>query len=148
VLLAIDASSIVAESFRHRGLALIADPRIEFAIASPIWDEAQHELNRRVNRHLMGRGIDQELTRRTYERAKAILAENLIVIDEPDYAPFLPEALRRIPRDPSDAPTVALALALDCGIWTADNDFFGCGVAIWATDVLLARLAALPPGDD
>jgi hypothetical protein len=41
-----------------------------------------------------------------------------------------------------------LALALDCGIWTADNDFFGCGVAIWATDVLLARLAALPPGDD
>lgn len=50
---------------------------------------------------------------------------------------------RRIPRDPNDAPTVALALALDCGIWTNDNDFFGCGVPVWTTETLLLHLEDL-----
>lgn len=144
MLLAIDASSIVAESFRQRGLALFTDKRLQFAIAAPIWDEAQHELERRTNRHLMRRGVDPERTHRTYAQAKDALAATLIIFEEQEYAKFLPEALRRIPRDPSDAPTVALALALDCGIWTADNDFFGCGVAVWATDVLLAHRGDVP----
>jgi hypothetical protein len=37
-------------------------------------------------------------------------------------------------------PRVALALALECGIWTADRDFFGCGVAVWTTDTLAQYL--------
>jgi predicted nucleic acid-binding protein len=36
-------------------------------------------------------------------------------------------APRRIPRDPKDWPTVALALAPDAGILTTDYDFLGCG---------------------
>jgi predicted nucleic acid-binding protein len=50
------------------------------------------------------------------------------------------EARRRIPCDPDDWPTVALALALDAGIWTNDYDFFGCGVATWTTETLIAHL--------
>jgi predicted nucleic acid-binding protein len=61
------------------------------------------------------------------------------------YAPNLEEAYRRIPRDRRDAPTVALALTLDCGIWTADYDFFGCGVPIWVTHTLQAHLDAHDP---
>ncbi len=38
------------------------------------------------------------------------------------------------------APTVALALALDCGIWTNDRDFFGCGLPVWVTETLRAHL--------
>ena len=31
------------------------------------------------------------------------------------------------------APDVAGALALSCGIWTEDADFFGTGVAVWTS---------------
>ena len=30
----------------------------------------------------------------------------------------------------------ALALLLDCGLWTEDRDFFGCGLSVWQTAVL------------
>ncbi|MCL2470253.1 MAG: PIN domain-containing protein [Propionibacteriaceae bacterium] len=44
-------------------------------------------------------------------------------------------ALERIGgRDPMDWPFVAAALALDCPIWTEDNDFFGSGVPTWTSD--------------
>ena len=48
----------------------------------------------------------------------------------------LEEARRRIPSDPRDAPTVAVGLTLDCGIWTGDRDFFGCGLPVWTTETL------------
>ena len=51
-------------------------------------------------------------------------------------------ARRRVPRDPNDWPTVALALTLECGIWTADADFLGCGVPTWTTETLGLHLAA------
>ena len=45
------------------------------------------------------------------------------------------EARRRLRGvDESDWPYVALALALNCPIWTEDRDFFGCSVATWTTD--------------
>lgn len=44
-------------------------------------------------------------------------------------------ALSRIEsRDPDDWPILATALALDCPIWTEDQDFFGAGVPTWTTD--------------
>ena len=42
------------------------------------------------------------------------------------------EALMRI-RDPADWLVLALALLLECAIWTEDQDFFGTGVATWTT---------------
>jgi len=61
------------------------------------------------------------------------------------YAGFEERAAYRIPRDPDDATTVALALALggdegECGIWTNDGDFLGCGLPTWTTDTLIAHL--------
>jgi predicted nucleic acid-binding protein len=45
------------------------------------------------------------------------------------------EALSRIEaRDPDDWPILAAALALDCPLWTEDQDFFGAGVPTWTTD--------------
>lgn len=47
---------------------------------------------------------------------------------------FEEEAKRRIGlRDERDWPLLALALALDCPVWTEDNDFFGTGVVTWHT---------------
>jgi hypothetical protein len=44
-------------------------------------------------------------------------------------------------RDTDDWPVLAVALALDCPIWTEDTDFFGCGVAIWTMDRVELYLA-------
>ena len=58
--------------------------------------------------------------------------------------PFRDAALARIgTRDPMDWPVVATALALDCPIWTEDQDFFGTGVATWTTarvEIYLANI--------
>ncbi|MGL5826752.1 MAG: PIN domain-containing protein [Nocardioides sp.] len=44
-------------------------------------------------------------------------------------------ALARIEkRDPDDWPILATAMALDCPVWTEDQDFFGAGVPTWTTD--------------
>lgn len=37
-------------------------------------------------------------------------------------------------RDEEDWPILALALALNCPIWTEDTDFFGTGVPVWTTN--------------
>lgn len=50
------------------------------------------------------------------------------------------EALSRLPRDARDWPVVALALSLDAEILTEDEDFFGCGVATWTVETLIAHL--------
>lgn len=51
------------------------------------------------------------------------------IIPHDIYSPYETVAKNRIPRDPNDWFTVALALALEAAIWTCDRDFLGCGVA-------------------
>jgi predicted nucleic acid-binding protein len=41
---------------------------------------------------------------------------------------------RLVRRDEEDWPYLALALLMNCPIWTEDTDFFGCGVAVWTSD--------------
>ena len=50
------------------------------------------------------------------------------------YAVFEAEArLRLRGRDEEDWPVLAAALALACGVWTEDADFFGTGIPVWTT---------------
>jgi predicted nucleic acid-binding protein len=66
-----------------------------------------------------------------------LLAQRNVVIEPATlYEEFEADALWRIPQDPKDWPSVALALAIDAGIWSEDRDFFGCGLATWTTPVL------------
>jgi len=56
-------------------------------------------------------------------------------IDRELYDEFENEARERLRgRDESDWPVLAIALGLDCGIWSKDQDFFGTGVAVWTTN--------------
>src|SRR5258706_11942665 len=55
-------------------------------------------------------------------------------IDRELYAVFESEARSRLhDRDEDDWPVLASALALGCGIWSEDADFFGTGIAVWTT---------------
>ncbi|MGA2902363.1 MAG: PIN domain-containing protein [Candidatus Korobacteraceae bacterium] len=56
-------------------------------------------------------------------------------LDRELYGVFENEARQRLRgRDEDDWPVLASALALACGIWTEDADFFGTGVAVWTTN--------------
>jgi predicted nucleic acid-binding protein len=134
---------LVAEALRARGRALIAHPRLEFYVTDDALEEAQYELRRRVA-VLVRRGqLDDAEAADLLNDALSVINDWIGIVSRDLFAEHMAAARRRIPRDPSDAPSVALALALECGIWTADRDFFGCGVAVWVTDTLLAHLQAL-----
>lgn len=139
--LAVDASVLVAEALRFRGRKLLAHPDLDLVIAEEPWDEATHELLRRVEL-LIARGKLEEVAAAEFLDAAATVVRACVTVAPSQlYADRIEEARRRVPRDPRDAPLVALALALDCGIWTADRDFFGCGLPVWTTETLLAHLA-------
>jgi predicted nucleic acid-binding protein len=143
VLLVVDASVLVAELLRERGRKSLTDTRLELAITDAQWDETRHELTRRltilVERIQLSKTTAEELLQNALELA----ATNLILFDETAYKHLETKARRRILRDPNDWQSVALALALNTGIWTNDKDFFGCGVATWRTEVLLEELDSL-----
>jgi predicted nucleic acid-binding protein len=62
----------------------------------------------------------------------ALLVQTISVSRYYDYEQ---EAKARIAiRDIDDWPIVALALTLNCPIWTEDADFFGAGIATWTSD--------------
>ena len=134
--LVLDASTAVAEALRVRGLALFQDDRLELYMSEAAWSETRHELQRRIT-------LVSERRRFLPQEQDALLAATttslsacLHIVPTEAYAPFETTAKARIPRDPDDWPSVALALAIDAGVWTEDRDFFGSGLATWSTPVL------------
>ena len=138
--LVVDANILVSELIRERGRKLIARPELELYMAEKAWDETIYELNKRidkiVNRGVFSLSVGQSLLSDGIALAEARVA----IVPHEIYAPYETIARNRIPRDPNDWFTVALALAIEAAIWTMDNDFFGCGVATWTTDTLLIHL--------
>ena len=138
--LVVDANILVAELTRKRGRALIAGARRELLITEKPWEKSQHELAKRYRAIAERTGVSSESADEQFKLAVRLAEMNVQVMEQPFYASFQLEASRRIPRDPDDWHTVALALAFGADIWTQDKDFLGCGVATWTTDTLLIRL--------
>lgn len=62
------------------------------------------------------------------------LTKVVIPLAQEIYSEYEYDAQRRIEdRDIKDWQIVALALSLNCPIWTEDRDFFGIGIATWNT---------------
>ena len=142
--LVVDASVLVGEALRLRGRRLLADPQLDLVIAEETWSETVHGLQRRVDLLVAAERVEPAAATELLDAAANLMRACVTVASSELYAERLDEARRRIPRDVSDAPTVALGLALDCGIWTADQDFFGCGLPVWTTETLLAQLGVDP----
>jgi hypothetical protein len=121
------------------------------------WDETTYELNKRIETMIQkadatdmsSYGIShahqeavfsQKVGQDLLRNAIALAEAKVSIIPHEFYAPYETVARNRIPRDPNDWFTVALALAVEGDIWTLDNDFLGCGIATWTTDTLLTHL--------
>src|SRR4051812_35208284 len=140
--LVLNASSFVAEGLRDRGKRLLNNEALDLHIAEETWNETTHEFGRRIALLEKHGHLNPEEVKLIFDGAMTILATRVMRYPPAMYEAHFAEARLRIPRDPNDAPTVALALALDCGIWTNDRDFFGCGLPVWVTDTLQAHLQA------
>lgn len=140
--LVLDASTAVAEALRKRGVTLFQNEELELYTSEEAWSEIRYELSKRVA--LVGNRL--ELSKLQQEEmldlGLDVLSRNLVVLPKEVYAPFETSARQRIPQDPNDWPSIALALAIEADIWTEDKDFFGCGLATWRTDILRTQLNA------
>jgi len=141
VIVVADASVLVAELIRTRGRELAYESRLHIVVAEEQWNEARHELDRRL-RHVLERGhLTAEHASLIHQEIQTLVDNNAIeVVPRHVYHHLEATARRRIPRDPDDWPTVALAPALDAGILTGDNDFLGCGCPTWSFNTLRAEL--------
>jgi predicted nucleic acid-binding protein len=142
VNLAADASALVAESLRVRGEGIIRHDDLELYITVPIWSEVEHDIDRRLRAMVRHGRLAPSRRDLVLGTTLTALAGQLTIVTDLEYGTYEAEARDRIPRDPNDWPTVALALSLGIGIWTNDQDFFGCGVPVWTTETLLTHLAS------
>lgn len=141
MLVVADASVLVAELLRERGRALIADPRLRIIVAEDQWSETRHELGRRVAFLVEHARLTDEQASRIQHAIESLIDARVIdVIPRAVYEHMEKTARRRVPRDPDDWPPVALALSVNAGILTGDNDFLGCGCPTWTVDTLREEL--------
>ena len=128
-MLALDANILIRAVLGRRVRAILT----AYAGIVPFFvvDTVAQEAHLRLPEILAKRQKDPQL-------GLAVLAEVLEQIDVVElafYEDFEKDAKSRlVRRDLQDWPTAALALALDCPIWTEDNDFFRTGIATWTTD--------------
>jgi predicted nucleic acid-binding protein len=141
VIVVADASVLVGELLRRRGRELLLDADLCVLVAEDQWEETEHELSRRLD--ILG--SQERLTaeqRTALERVVNDLVETraIEIVPRVTYASLEQVATERVPRDQRDWPTVALAMALDAGILTGDNDFLGCGCPTWTVETLRHEL--------
>lgn len=136
----VDASILVGELLRARGQRFVANPNLETYVAERALDEAQHELKRRTDASVRHGHVSQDIASALLSAAWATIDAYVIVVPEEVCATVQQKARSRIPRDQDDWQTVAIALLLEAGIWTRDNDFLGCGCPTWITETLSAEV--------
>ncbi len=135
-----DASVLVGELLRRRGQALFRNPELSVLVAQDQWEEAEHELDGRLD-VLESKGLGTDRRERLEHDVRLLIDQGAIaIVPREHYESLRVTAARRVPRDERDWPTVAAALAHEAAILTTDHDFLGCGVATWTVETLLAEL--------
>lgn len=138
--LVLDANILIGELLRSQGRARLARPGLALFLAEETWGEVRHELPKRVALLARRVALSDAEARGLLGRCFGAIDANVSIMPAAAYLPLEEEARWRIARDPSDWPTVALALALDASIWTEDRDFLGCGLPTWTTATLMRSL--------
>lgn len=140
MILIVDANILIGELLRQRGQILIQNPALMLYITEQVLDEIQYEIQRRIPLMLSRGRLTEANAQLLLAQAIHLIETKVTVITETDYRHLETEARNRIPRDPNDWSTVALALSMNAAIWTQDCDFLGCGCPTWTTETLLIQM--------
>lgn len=136
--IAVDANVILSALIGGKAAEVFVETNdIEFITTSNIIDEVREYIPSLSQK----KGLDDKAMR-------AVLSLLPIrVYPEDAYIGKRPAALALIgKRDPDDAELLALALALDCAIWSNDNDLKDVGEAkVYTTAGMLRRLETRQP---
>ncbi len=134
-----DASALVGELLRARGRALLRHPDTDWFTTLEVAGEVRHELHKRL-RFMVERGQLAGDHVAVLEREALDLFNSSVSLVVPEVYVAARLAARERIRDPQDWSVVALALVMEAGIWAEDRDFFGIGLPVWNTGVLLTHL--------
>lgn len=129
--LVLDANILIRATLGRRVRTILANHVTTSSFFAPevAYADARRHLPTILTKHSRADEIDERLT--FLDQLQATVHP----VPEDAYAEHQAAALLRIAvRDPDDWPMVALAITLECPIWTEDDDFFGTGVATWTTD--------------
>ncbi len=144
--LTIDANILLDELTREGGItrSILKHAALgTIYIAAYTWNEAMYVLDNRLRSWVRSGRLTADIPPHFETNVKLYARFRCTVIAEDYYRGYEAEVRRRVPDDPDDWHTVALALATDTDIWTLGRKhFFGCGIAIWRTSRLRASLAA------
>jgi predicted nucleic acid-binding protein len=140
MILIIDANILIAELLRQRGRELLRNQQLVIYAADKVIEETYYEIQKRISRMITTGKLSQEASSDLIKAASQPLETRIIKVPQIEYGYLEIEAKERIPRDPDDWHTVALAIHLGGAIWTNDNDFLGCGCSCWTTDTLISHL--------
>ncbi|VXD10489.1 PIN domain-containing protein [Planktothrix paucivesiculata] len=138
--LVVDANILISELLRHRGKELIQNPSIILYVTESVLSETSYELRKRINAIIHRKSASEIIGQALLESAQNVINTKINIIEKSVYIHLETEARNRIPRDPNDWSTVALALVMNVPIWTQDCDFLGCGCPTWTTETLLTQL--------
>ena len=137
--LVLDAN-ILMRAVLGRRVRQIIEPHVERA-AFFVPDVAMADARRHLPDVARKRGGDDAAITAATDLLEAV-ALNVDEVGAEIYEAHRRAALARIERrDPDDWPILATAMALDCPVWTEDNDFFGTGVPTWTSDRVELYLA-------
>lgn len=140
MMLIVDTNILVGELLRERGQELIQNPALTLYATERILDETQYELKRRMVARVRRGRLTEATAQQILEPAMRLIQTSIVVVAQSNYSHLETTARNRIPRDPDDWYTVALALVMNAAIWTSDCDFLGCGCPTWTTETLLIQL--------
>ncbi len=143
----LDTNIVLQDLVRRasHGRLVLRDGRCEFLIAEPIRDETDEQIDAFFDRRVTQGRLDRQEQASEAAAIKALIDFHVRVERPSGYMGFAQSAKHRT-IDPDDWPTVAVALATNSYIWTADkNHFWGCGIATWSTAVLAIYLGVEDP---
>jgi predicted nucleic acid-binding protein len=143
MILIADASALVGELLRKRGRLLLNHPDVDWYVTVEVASEVRHELHKRCHFMVRRGHLSHERAVVLEREAFALFQRSVSLVVSDVYTQVREEAEARI-RDPHDWSAVALALVMEAGIWADDQDFFGIGVPVWSTQVLLTHLHLNP----
>jgi predicted nucleic acid-binding protein len=128
-MLVLDANILIRAVLGHRVRQLLetySAEGIRFFAPDVAFEDAQNYLPPLLRKH--GKPDSDVPASLDY------LQQFIEAVEADIYAIFEGHARQRLRgRDEDDWPVLATALALGCGVWSEDQDFFGTGIAVWNT---------------